>query len=180
MLVILITGITGKDQMRFYSGGQQRLQGSVCRQEQSTALWGSSVNISEAMQDQNLFGPHFSGSSWANWRAVLKGAFSPTSMSPADHTVYAQATGRKSTPAKLRELWLIVGRRGSRNCDGMRRAMLGLPIAATRGQVRKAVDKHVKSCPVCTATRAGLASPLLVLAAFSLVTVSAAESEAAQ
>jgi len=75
---------------------------------------------------------------------------------------------------------LIVGRRGSRNCEGMRRAMLSLPIAATRGQVRKAVEKHVRSCPVCTATRAGLASPLLVLAAFSLVTASAAESEAAR
>jgi len=75
---------------------------------------------------------------------------------------------------------LIVGRRGSRNCEGMRRAMLGLPIAATRGQVRKAVEKHTRSCPVCTATRAGLASPLLVLAAFSLVTPSAADSEAAR
>jgi DNA-directed RNA polymerase specialized sigma24 family protein len=75
---------------------------------------------------------------------------------------------------------LIVGRRGSRNCEGMRRAMLGLPIAATRAQVRKAVEKHVRSCPVCTATRAGLASPLLVLAAFSLVTPSDAESQAAR
>ena len=75
---------------------------------------------------------------------------------------------------------LIVGRRGSRNCEGMRRAMLGLPIAATRGQVRKAVEKHTRSCPVCTATRAGLASPLLVLAAFSLVTPSAADGEAAR
>ncbi|HUS83004.1 MAG TPA: hypothetical protein VM013_07115 [Dehalococcoidia bacterium] len=75
---------------------------------------------------------------------------------------------------------LIVGRRGSRNCEGMRRAMLGLPIAATRGQVRKAVEKHVRACPICTATRAGLASPLSVLAAFSLVAPGSAESEAAR
>jgi DNA-directed RNA polymerase specialized sigma24 family protein len=75
---------------------------------------------------------------------------------------------------------LIVGRRGSRNCEGMRRAMLGLPIAATRSQVRKAVDKHVRSCPVCTATRVGLASPLSVLAAFSLVAPGATESDAAR
>ena len=75
---------------------------------------------------------------------------------------------------------LIVGRRGSRNCEGMRRAMLGLPIAATRGQVRKAVEKHARSCPMCTATRAGLASPLSVMAAFSLVTLSSSESEAAR
>lgn len=73
---------------------------------------------------------------------------------------------------------LIVGRRGSRNCDGMRRAMLGLPIAATRGQVKKVVEKHVRSCPLCTATRMGMASPLLVLAAFSLVVPSSSESEA--
>jgi DNA-directed RNA polymerase specialized sigma24 family protein len=75
---------------------------------------------------------------------------------------------------------LIVGRRGSRNCEGMRRAMLGLPIAATREQVRKAVEKHARSCPICTATRAGLASPLSVMAAFSLVTLSSSESEAAR
>jgi DNA-directed RNA polymerase specialized sigma24 family protein len=75
---------------------------------------------------------------------------------------------------------LIVGRRGSRNCDAMRRAMLGLPIAATRGQVRKAVEKHVRSCPLCMATRMGLASPLSVMAAFSLVTLSSTESEAAR
>ncbi len=73
---------------------------------------------------------------------------------------------------------LILGRRGSRNCDGMRRAMLGLPIAATRGQVKKVVDKHTRSCPLCTATRMGMASPLAVLAAFSLVAPSASESEA--
>jgi hypothetical protein len=73
---------------------------------------------------------------------------------------------------------LILGRRGSRNCDGMRRAMLGLPIAATRGQVKKVVDKHTKSCPLCTATRMGMASPLAVLAAFSLVAPSDGESDA--
>ncbi|MGD0114646.1 MAG: hypothetical protein ABSC13_01390 [Dehalococcoidia bacterium] len=73
---------------------------------------------------------------------------------------------------------LIVGRRGSRNCDGMRRAMLGLPIAATRGQVKKVVDKHTRSCPLCTATRMGMASPLAVLAAFSIVAPSAGESDA--
>ncbi len=75
---------------------------------------------------------------------------------------------------------LIVGRRGSRSCEGMRRAMLGLPIAATRDQVRRAVERHARSCPVCTATRAGLTSPLLVLASFSLVTPAAAESGAAR
>jgi DNA-directed RNA polymerase specialized sigma24 family protein len=75
---------------------------------------------------------------------------------------------------------LIVGRRGSRSCEGMRRAMLGLPIAATREQVRKAVEKHARSCPVCTATRAGLTSPLLVLASFALVTPAAAESGTAR
>jgi DNA-directed RNA polymerase specialized sigma24 family protein len=75
---------------------------------------------------------------------------------------------------------LIVGRRGSRNCDGMRRAMLGLPIAATRSQVKKAVDKHARSCPICTATRVGLTSPLLVFGAFSLVVASSTEMEGAR
>jgi hypothetical protein len=33
------------------------------------------IDIVEALDDPNLFGPWFSGPSWSTWKAVLKGAF---------------------------------------------------------------------------------------------------------
>jgi hypothetical protein len=73
------------------------------------------MNLIQAMEDPNLFGPHFSGPSWANWRAVLKGAFSPASITDQERAVYVEATKRQRTPSDLRELWAIVGRRGGKD-----------------------------------------------------------------
>lgn len=75
---------------------------------------------------------------------------------------------------------LLVARRGSRNCDGMRRAILALPVSATRDQVRRATDRHIRSCPVCFATRAAIPSPLGVFAALALMPPPADEREAAR
>ena len=75
---------------------------------------------------------------------------------------------------------LLVARRGSRNCDGMRRAVLALPVSATRDQVRRATDRHIRSCPVCFATRAAIPSPLGVFAALALMPPPADEREAAR
>ena len=33
------------------------------------------MNIIQAMDDPNLFGPSFKGPTWDGWRAVLKAAF---------------------------------------------------------------------------------------------------------
>ncbi|MGD0766077.1 MAG: hypothetical protein ABR978_07200 [Dehalococcoidia bacterium] len=75
---------------------------------------------------------------------------------------------------------LLVARRGSRNCDGMRRAVLELPVSATRDQVRRVTDRHIRSCPVCFATRAAIPSPLAVFAALALMPPPADVREAAR
>jgi DNA-directed RNA polymerase specialized sigma24 family protein len=64
---------------------------------------------------------------------------------------------------------LIMARRGSRNCEGLRRALLGLPISATGEELRRVTERHVRSCPVCTATRRALVPPFEVFGALAAV-----------
>jgi DNA-directed RNA polymerase specialized sigma24 family protein len=64
---------------------------------------------------------------------------------------------------------LIMARRGSRNCEGLRRALLGLPIAATGEQLRRVTERHVRSCPVCAAAQRALVPPFEVFGALAAV-----------
>ena len=75
---------------------------------------------------------------------------------------------------------LIMARRGSRNCEGLRRALLGLPIAATGEQLRRVTERHVRSCPVCTATWRALVPPFEVFGALAAVPPSLGLRESAQ
>lgn len=75
---------------------------------------------------------------------------------------------------------LIMARRGSRNCEGLRRALLGLPIAATGEQLLRVTERHVRSCPVCAATRRALVPPFEVFGALAAVPPSLALRESAR
>ena len=75
---------------------------------------------------------------------------------------------------------LIMARRGSRNCEGLRRALLGLPIAATGEQLLRVTERHVRSCPVCTATRRALVPPFEVFGALAAVPPSLGLRESAR
>ena len=75
---------------------------------------------------------------------------------------------------------LIMARRGSRNCEGLRRALLGLPIAATGEQLRRVTERHVRSCPVCTATWRALIPPFEVFGALAAVPPSLGLRESAR
>jgi hypothetical protein len=66
------------------------------------------------MTDPQLFGPHFAASSWANWRAVLKGAFHGE-LSESEADIFRRATNRETTPEALRELWIVAGRRAGKD-----------------------------------------------------------------
>ena len=92
------------------------------------------------------------------------------------------ATILKTKPAALRQRLvkllkktdeelssLLIAKRGSRNCDAMRRAMLALPVAARRDQIRKVADKHVRSCQLCTGTKSTLPPPLQVFGAIATI-----------
>ena len=66
-------------------------------------------------------------------------------------------------------LALIMARRVSSSCPDLRHVLLSLPIAATREQLRRATERHAKSCAVCTAALGGIVSPLEVFSALALV-----------
>ena len=72
------------------------------------------INIVEALEDQNLFGPWFSGPSWAMWKAVLKGAFA-IPMTLEELALFRAVAQRDPPKRRVRELWCVVGRRGGKD-----------------------------------------------------------------
>ena len=71
------------------------------------------VSIADALQDSRLFEPHFRGSSWDSWRAVLKAAFGER-LSDAEREVFQAVAGRAPPNHRVRELVCAVGRGGGK------------------------------------------------------------------
>ena len=61
---------------------------------------GRSLHV-EALEDQNLFGPWFSGPSWAMWKAVLKGAFA-IPMTPEELALFRAVAQRDPPKRRVR------------------------------------------------------------------------------
>ena len=61
------------------------------------------IDIVEALEDENLFAPWFAGSSWATWKAVLKGAFC-IPMTPDELTLFRAVAERDPPRRRVREL----------------------------------------------------------------------------
>jgi hypothetical protein len=73
------------------------------------------ISIVEALDDAEIFGQWFSGASWALWRTVLKGAFC-LPMSAAEVEAFGIVAGGRKPPRKrVRELWVIAGRRAGKD-----------------------------------------------------------------
>jgi hypothetical protein len=72
------------------------------------------MNIVQALDDENLFGPWFSGESWAVWKAVLKGAFC-IPMSAAELASFRAVAQRDPPARRVRELWVVAGRRAGKD-----------------------------------------------------------------
>lgn len=71
--------------------------------------------ILEALDDSDLLGPHFRGSTWDAWRAFLAALFG-LPMDDAQLGAYRAHTGRQEPPtAPFRETALICGRRGGKS-----------------------------------------------------------------
>jgi hypothetical protein len=74
-----------------------------------------SVDIVTAMDDPSLFRPWFEGESWNGWRSVLKAAFA-LPMTEGDIAFFRSVAGDREPPKKrVRELWVVVGRRGGKD-----------------------------------------------------------------
>lgn len=75
----------------------------------------TSPSIIEALTDDDALGPWFEGDSWNAWRVVLKAAFGHA-LDESELAIFHQIAGDRSPPAKrVRELWIVVGRRGGKD-----------------------------------------------------------------
>ena len=73
------------------------------------------MDILTALDDDQLFQPHFRPSSWRRWRAFLKALFA-LPMDEAEQAIYQEHTGRTDLPERpYTEAALVVGRRGGKS-----------------------------------------------------------------
>ena len=109
------------------------------------------MNILEALDDENLFAPHFRGPSWASWRAFLAALFA-LPMGADDAAIYRAATGRHSNPAThFNEAALIVGRRGGKS---RALATIAVFLATFRDYAQFLAPGEVATVAVLAANRA--------------------------
>jgi hypothetical protein len=71
------------------------------------------MNIIEAMEGP--FSPWFSGASWNAWKAVLGAAFALPLTDDQLATFKALAGGREPPKKRVKELWIVAGRRSSKD-----------------------------------------------------------------
>jgi hypothetical protein len=73
------------------------------------------TTIGAVLDDENLLGQHFKGASWDNWKALLRGAFAEP-LSPAQRGVFENLAGGRAPPEqRVKELWVIAGRRSGKS-----------------------------------------------------------------
>jgi hypothetical protein len=72
------------------------------------------IPITDALDDPRLFGPWFSGPSWATWKAVLKAAFC-IPMGADELRLFRTVAERDPPRKRVRELWCIAGRRAGKD-----------------------------------------------------------------
>jgi hypothetical protein len=74
----------------------------------------SAISITDAMNAPKLFAPHFAGSSWDQWKAVLKATFAEP-MSDDERKAFAAVAEREPPKRRVSEAVYIVGRGGGKD-----------------------------------------------------------------
>ena len=108
------------------------------------------MNILEALNDEHLFAPHFTGESWSAWKGFLAALFA---LSAPDGTTegYGACTGRAKPPgAPFTEAALIVGRRGGKSRI---LALVAVYLAVFRDYVPHLAPGEVATIAVLAANR---------------------------
>src|SRR5262249_3169116 len=72
------------------------------------------LSIVDAIRDPALFAQWFPGSSWDNWLTILKAAYA-LPLTAEERAFFRTVAGRDPPSKPVRELWLIVGRRGGKD-----------------------------------------------------------------
>ena len=71
----------------------------------------STLDIVQCMEHERLFRSWFEGSSWDNWKAVLKAAYC-LPMTAEEIAFFKSVAGDREPPKKrVREFWVVGGRR---------------------------------------------------------------------
>lgn len=73
-----------------------------------------SFDIVTAMGDEALFEPWFRGPTWDGWRTILKAAYA-LPMTAAEIEFFRSVAERDPPKTRVRELWIIAGRRGGKD-----------------------------------------------------------------
>jgi hypothetical protein len=74
-----------------------------------------SISPAIAIADNDLLGLAFAGDSWATWRAILKAAYGEP-LSSRELATFHEAAGDRDPPARrVKELWVIAGRRSGKD-----------------------------------------------------------------
>jgi phage terminase large subunit-like protein len=74
------------------------------------------ITIDQAMRDRNLLGAALGETaSWSTWRTVLKAAFA-LQLDAEEMEIFTAIAGGRALPrARVRELWVLAGRRGGKS-----------------------------------------------------------------
>jgi hypothetical protein len=109
------------------------------------------ISVSEAIADPRLLGNAFAGSSWDTWRAVLRAA-EGLPLNDDQHRDFARVAEREPPARRVRELWVIAGRRSGK--DSVASA---IATTAAMGDYRAHLrpgERAVVMCLACDRTQA--------------------------
>jgi hypothetical protein len=73
------------------------------------------LTVSRAISEGGLLYHDFKGESWALWRVLMKAAFGQKMTAEEMEQFKAVAGGREPPPGRVRELWIVAGRRGGKD-----------------------------------------------------------------
>ena len=108
------------------------------------------VNIIQAMNDEEIgFGRWFGGDSWANWRVILKGAFA-LPLTREELVAFRELAGGRDPPLnRVRELFVVGGRRGGK--DSIASLLAVFAAAIEEGHVGKLRpgEQAIVQCLAC-------------------------------
>lgn len=72
------------------------------------------ITATSVIDDPNLLGQAFSGQSWATWRAILRAA-EGLPLNRSQREAFRAVADRKPPTKRVRELWVIAGRRAGKD-----------------------------------------------------------------
>lgn len=114
------------------------------------------MNIAELMSDTVLVGNAYAGASWAVWKVVLKSAHG-LRLTTGELTRFHEVAGDRKPPQKrVRELWVVAGRRGGKDSAS---ALIALHAAlfGVSSLVRRPGEKASVLCLACDRSQAAIA-----------------------